>query len=464
MSTNKIYSPSNVDLTGFNLKSDAKPITEGVHKGRTYKVCTKTVQHGFFWKVWNGLAACLLTATTFGSASYTKKSAKLWQQAKTGQEIIKVRVWNFGKNESPALIKLKEPIKPFNFDSMHYDRAASSGKGPVGQAEKAAILWKHHEDVLNDQDNEQDREKGLLRDVEMLTSRYADREMEIGAIVHLKDGEYFVDRQFAEKGALVSVLKGREGQAPKIVCRGTATRRSATEGYASALNDVSIQIGQLGVQSIWPDLKSYLQENKIQKVEVLGKSLGGGQAQALAVLLEGQGIVVEHLITFASVGVGKEVNHIFLNEILEKRQKPFKMTVVRNGGSHAEIEVDYIPFIGGVHLGAGASAEKMQANVYYLALENQEIETCKQELPLHQLALKFLGSFKKAHTRQNTLVKFHWKKIEEKPEVQEHLQMGEGLEKYRAIFAKMLSYVLPNSLQHQPFSSYFKNGITAMPS
>lgn len=455
MFNKEIYFQSNVDLTDFVQKNNAKNITEGSHKGQTYKVYTKTVQHGFAWKVWNGLAACLLTAATFGSSSYVKKSSKLRHQAKTGQEIIKVKILNPKNAKNTPLIPLQAPTKPFNFESMLYDRAATSGKGAVGQAEKTAITWKHHCQVQK----EKDAERGFLRDVEMLTSRLADREMEVGRVVHLMDGNYIVDRQFVKKGAFVTLLKGMEGQTPKIICRGTATRKSATEGYTSGLNDVSIQIGQLGVQSIWEDLRSYLQENHIHNVEVLGKSLGGGHAQTLAVLLEGHGIVVDHLITFASVGVGSEINTVFTNQILQNRPNPFRMTVVRNSGSHEKKEVDYIPFVGGVHLGAGASPDKIQAQMYYLAFKDQNIEECVRGLPLHQLVLKFLGSFKKAHIRQTTLADFHWKKIDKNHELQIHLCTGEELEKYRSVVAKMLSYLLPKSYQHQPFSSYFAKQI-----
>lgn len=445
-----IYAPANIDLTGFSLKSNSKSIAEGVHKGRTYSVYTKAVQKNLAWKVWAGFTACLLTPVACASSFYAKKSSKLWRQARTGHEILKVKILNPLKKD-PSLIPLQAPAGPFNFDSMLYDRAASSGKGPVGQAEKSALLWKHHCDVHN----ELDAEQGFLRDVEMLTSRFADREPDVGTVVSLMDGNYFVARQFAKNGAFVSVLKGMEGQTAKIICRGTATRKTATEGYASGLNDVSVQIGQLGVQSIREDLKNYLQENNIQNVEVLGKSLGGGHAQALAVLLEGHGITVDHLITYASVGVGKEVNDVFLNQILQNRPHPFRMTVVRNAGSHAMSEVDYIPMVGGVHLGAEASPEKIQAKVYYLALKDQNIEECVPGLPLHRLALKFIGSFKKAHLRQNTLTDFHWKKIEDNHELQVHLKVGEELEGYRSVFARLLNFFLPKSLQHQSFSSFF---------
>ncbi len=344
------------------------------------------------------------------------------------------------------------PKLGFDSESMNYDCVHSYGPQLQARCEKAVILWTHHLDVLK----EQDPERGMYRDVEMLTSRYADREMDVGAVVHLMDGFFVVDRLFTAGGACVSILKGMQGQFPKIVCRGTAVGFRAAGSVLSIFDDISEQIGQNGVQAVWPDLKKYIDENAITNVEVLGKSLGGGHAQALAVLLEGHGTCVDHLVTNAAVGVGDDVNDVFNSRILANREKPFKITVMRSGGDHEKDEVDYVPLIGGSHLGLGASRDKVAISICYLGLPDQDIQTPNPEASLMQMGVRLVNSLVKAHSRQNTWKKFQVKKIEEYQEVQKQLALGNGTESYRRSIARVLAFIFPTILRHEYFADYFE--------
>lgn len=129
----------------------------------------------------------------------------------------------------------------------------------------------------------------------------------------------------------------------------------------------------MGVKNIWPNLSKDLKDNNINTVEILGKSLGGAHAQELAVLIEGVlKIRVDKLTTYCSVGTGRKINNLFKSEILAKRSTPFNIQVIRNGGDGSDDEVDYIPAVGGEHLGADAG-DKYKIEVTYIST-NQKVE------------------------------------------------------------------------------------------
>ncbi len=146
--------------------------------------------------------------------------------------------------------------------------------------------------------NESNKKIAELRDIEMLTSRLADREMQIGEIIHLNDGYFYVDH----------VLIG-----------------------------------------------------------------GGAYVQELVLLIESiNHIEIKKLITYCSVGVGEAINNLFINETLQNRMKPFQIQVVRNGGGSKD-QMDYIPTMGGVHLGEGSSPEQCKIEVCYIQPGNEEV-------------------------------------------------------------------------------------------
>ncbi len=260
-------------------------------------------------------------------------------------------------------------------------------------------------------------------------------------MLHLHDGYFFVDKVFVQGGAYVSVLRDLEQKLPaKIVCRGTALRPTATDGFRSGLNDALVQIGTLGITSIWPSLSKYLKDNKITDVEILGKSLGGAHAQELAVLVEGvHKINVKKLTTYCSVGVGKEINNLFQKEIANTRNTPFNIHVIRNGGNAAD-EADAIPAVGGVHLGEGLPKEKCQIEIDYIHSGRGKVNTLATTGSFFALPKNFIASFNTGHCRQSTLDEFSWNTIDDHIEKNEHLRIGEQLETIRKYAAHALNY------------------------
>lgn len=332
------------------------------------------------------------------------------------------------------------------------DKAKTSGKGFEGLAERVYICMHHHFKVIE----ESNKKAAELRDVEMLTSRLADREIRLGSVIHLHDGYFYVDKVIIGGGAYVAVLRDVEGVSyPKIVCRGTAMRSSATDGLKTGLNDLLLEIGTMGIKNVWPELARYLKENQIASVNILGKSLGGAHAQELAVLIEGVAqIKVERLITYCSVGAGNNINVLFKNEVLEKRETPFKIQIIRNG-SPLRDEIDYIPAVGGVHLGEGSSPDKCDIEVCYIQPEEQEeVGVYPKETAFFNLMKNFFRSFSSAHCRQTTLNKFSWKRIDA-GEVHEHLRVGNQLEKIRQCFAYLIHLLTLLLLNGKSFTSYF---------
>jgi len=331
-----------------------------------------------------------------------------------------------------------------------FDKAKTSGKGLEGLIERVYIRINHHFMVIN----EPDKKIAKLRDIEMITSRLADREMQKGEILHLSKGYFYVDHVIIGGGAYISILRDVKGvNTPKIICRGTAMRPTATGGLKSGINDILLEIGTMGVKNIWPELSKYLIENKIGSVELLGKSLGGAHAQELAILIEGiNGVEIKKLITCCSVGAGESINNLFKKEILQNRMRPFKIQVIRNGGS--EDQIDYIPTIGGVHLGEGSSSEQCKIKVCYIQPGNEEVGFLTTHPNRYNLIKRFLFTLSNGHSRQTTLKEFKWKIIDES-QINEHLSIGNQLEKIRKCLAYTIHFLTLSTLNAQSFTSYF---------
>lgn len=338
-----------------------------------------------------------------------------------------------------------------NIDALDVDKATTSGKGLQGLTERVSILAKHYFTTIA----EKDATAKTYRDAEMLTSRLADREIQKGAVLHLHDGYFYVDEVFVGGGAYVAILRNFNHQEPpKIICRGTAMRKSATSGWQSGVNDLLLEIGTMGIKSIWPKLSNYLKNNNINTVEILGKSLGGAHAQELAILIEGVlKIKVEKLTTYCSVGVGKKINNLFKSEILTKRSTPFNIQIIRNGGANSDDEVDYIPTIGGEHLGAEAG-DKCKIEVTYIS-PHQNVEICPLKSSLSHRIKRFISSFGVPHCRQTTLKNFYWRKIENKNDIEKHLQIGNQLEKIRKIIAWAINLLTLFIFNGKSFQSYY---------
>lgn len=338
-----------------------------------------------------------------------------------------------------------------NIETLSIDTAITSGKGLKSLTERVSILAKHYFTSIV----ETNEEAKMYRDVEMLTSRLADREIEKGTVLYLHDGHFYVDEVFIGGGAYVAVLRDFNNHSPaKIVCRGTAMRRTATGGLQSGLNDLLLEMGTMGIKNIWPSLSKYLKNNHINDVEILGKSLGGAHAQELAILVEGVlKINVKKLTTYCSVGVGEEVNELFKSEVLLKRRTPFHIQVIRNGGAGSDDDVDYIPTVGGKHLGADAE-DKCKIEIIYIS-PSKKVNTNPLESRVQQQIKRFIRSFGNSHSRQTTLKKFYWRKIENKDHIKKHLIIGNQIENVRKIFARSINLLTLFYLNGKSFKSYF---------
>lgn len=303
----------------------------------------------------------------------------------------------------------------------------------------------NHYFTLLTETNEQAK---IYRDAEMLSSRLADREIQKGTVVPLRDGYFYADEVFVGGGAYVAVLRDFNGiKTPKIILRGTAMRKTATDWLLSGLNDLLVQIGIMGTKSVWPKLSKYLKDNGINKVEVLGKSLGGAHAQELAVLIEGVSkVYVEQLTTCCSVGVDQEVHDLFEREVLANRTTPFNIRVLRN-------EKDRVPGVAGSHLGS-KNLDKCNTEFVYLSTA-ENVETYPLKLGFLQHLRELLLSFGAPHCRQNTLGKFFWKKIEDKDEIERHLQVGNQLEIVRKTIAWAINLVTFFIVNGRGYKSYF---------
>lgn len=353
------------------------------------------------------------------------------------QTLIKMAVFN--ENGPPPLefSSLEEVEELFlnispRLGQFYKDKAKTSGKGFEGICEKIYLQWHHYFSTLS----EQDPLKIKIRQAEFLTSRMADREFQKGNYIYLDKQQIFqVDKVITGRGAYISILKNvSDPSRIKIVCRGTAMRLTATEGFNSGFNDLEYEIGNRGVQACWPYISKYLEDQNIKDVEILGKSLGGAHAQRLAVLvMQFDEELLTNLTTFCSVGVGEEAESLF-KELIENKEHANKLqlTVIRNGGGNAvDQETDYIPCVGGIHLGSTVDSELLDLAVYYIHPTSEEIFSPDTERNIFQIGRRFASSFSGAHLRQSTLENFNYRRLDNNNEVMKALKMGAILERHR---------------------------------
>jgi hypothetical protein len=323
------------------------------------------------------------------------------------------------------------------------DKPRTSGKGLEGLAEKVYLQGLHHLNLASWRLLGTQETTLLLSDGEMLTSRLADREMQKGCMIQLSDGDFVVDQTFVAGGAYVSALRNFNHPFQlKLVCRGTAMRSTATGGYLSGLNDLLIDVGMMGVKSIWPEILQYFREQEIDEVEILGKSLGGSIAQELAVLIEGvANVPVKTLTTYASVGVSDSVHKIF-NKVHAEKAHTMHINVVRNGSSLPSGQ-DLITSVGGMHL--GVDTPNAQVKVYYLHDSKEASSVYSTTLNPGSIA-SFLFSGGMAHMRQITLLDFNWTVIEDSEDVQTELTMGAHNDSYRINLAHAINFITMGKL------------------
>lgn len=314
-------------------------------------------------------------------------------------------------------IFLDTPMKLKNFRN---DKVKTSGKGFTGLCEKVYLQWHHYFQTQS----EKDSVKKTIREAEFLTSRMGDREMRVGEYIYLDaDQIYLVDAVIAKEGAYVAILKNvNDPKSVKIVCRGTALRKGATEGLKSGLNDLQYEIGNGGTIAVWPEVADYLKDYAIKKVEIYGKSLGGAHAQRLAILVMGHSeATLQSLTTVAAVGVGQEAEVLFRKLIDTAQIKP-KITVIRNSG-------DYIPCLGGDHLGSSLVYD-LNPKVYYIHSE-EEIEKPNDKQSFWKKAKMLISSFSAPHVRQATLNNDFYVETIKNENKQEALKLGALMERQR---------------------------------
>ena len=161
------------------------------------------------------------------------------------------------------------------------------------------------------------------------------------------------------------------------------------------------------------------------------------------------------MTTFCSVGVGKQINQLFKNKILSKRKEPFKIHVIRAGGD-TEKDIDYVPAVGGVHLGADTDEDQCEIEVDYLNI-NDKLLTYPLEMGIFNLIKRFLNSFGISHCRQTTLKDFHWKRIDDRKEINKHLCVGNNLESIRKIVAYIIDIFTLFLFNGRSFKSYYRS-------
>ena len=310
------------------------------------------------------------------------------------------------------------------------DKAKTSGKGFEGLSEKVYLQWHHYFATQQ----EEDPEKLEIRQAEFLTSRMADREFQEGTYVYLGKSEVFqVDKTVVASGSYISILKNiSDPSKVKIVCRGTAMRRTATDGLMSGLNDLQYEIGNGGIQAAWPMVFEYLSQQNVREIEIYGKSLGGAHAQRLAILImKLPDCELTSLTTVCSVGAGVEAEALFKSYVeQDKRYHQLRQIIIRNGGNTKD-EADYIPCLGGDHLGSTVDAKYLDLRLYYIHPTAAQISPPHDNLNVFQYGMRLAASFSSAHVRQTTFTDFSYQRLDDRVAIQSALNMGLALERPR---------------------------------
>lgn len=331
-------------------------------------------------------------------------------------------------------------------DLFYIDIVSSASKSIKGLEERVFLTCFHEFQVRL----KTPEIPSFLRDAEMLSSRFIDREPPDGTVIHLEDGLFYVATTFCSGGAYIALLKDFTGnKPPKIVCRGTAFRWTSSSGFASGINDLLPEMGMMGIHTVWPFLHQFLKEQNIQSVEIFGKSLGGATAQELCVLIEGvANIHVDHLITVCSVGIGRDSNQFFLENVLPHHTgSPLKISVLRNNGQ----DIDYVPVVGGTHLGFQASPLLCTRSIYNLFPSDSSLSAISETESRYFYIKKLISSLGRTHCRQTTLKNFSYSVTTEAAQVNNLLNVGELLENVRqrvaTIFKRITLHRLNYSLQ-----------------
>jgi hypothetical protein len=318
----------------------------------------------------------------------------------------------------------------------YYDKVATSGKGAQGEMERLWSICSANQRAIG-----QDA-RVLYEQTELFTSRLADREPPLGTKAWYDNDFYVVDRTFAQGGAYITAWKSlNDPTRLLIVCRGTAFRRTATQGYMSACIDLGKEIGFYGIKSTWSTLQSYLQAGKFQSVDIMGKSLGGGHAQYLAALILAKSALrIERLVTYCSVGVPASVQKLYQKAVANKPWTP-AITIFRNGGEGHEM--DFVHFFGGSHI-----YSQGMTRLFYAVPKGQKLDSFDGCFAKIRGLILSLG---RAHTRQTTLRSYD---LIEKSDIQKEIADGESLEPLRQRVAQVFDFATFSYFNPQTFASF----------
>jgi hypothetical protein len=204
----------------------------------------------------------------------------------------------------------------------------------------------------------------------------------------------------------------------------------------------------LGARSIWKGLKNYLEKSQMTHVSVYGKSLGGAHAQYITALILGKtSLQVDKLTTFASVGVPYSVQNIY-NEIIPAKSEP-RIIILRNAGNAEKSQVDYIPFVGGIHLHS-----QNNTRVYYVSPPQQLLhpDFIPRDIHLLEKFKRLMDSFSHGHARQTTLSDYECHLSER---MDDDVNAGTQLEMFRRRSAQLLNIMTFGFLSGQSFREFY---------
>lgn len=255
-------------------------------------------------------------------------------------------LWPFGQKllKDHALIHL-------------FDKAFSAGKDLEGKLEILWLIAEHQLKATSDHN-----EWNEFCEFEFLASGLCDREPQVGLHITLPERPHKiwrVDWSHCESGAFIWVLRPVADLSQAIiVCRGTALRWRATQGFQSGLNDLLPKMGSWGFKSIWPSLRQWLTSESVKQVEVMGKSLGGTISQMVATaILHDTCIHVRNVHTLQSAGTDHRVHQIF-ERVLSSATHSISMQITRWNVHFNHLPVDLVPFLGGYHLGHSPESKR----------------------------------------------------------------------------------------------------------
>ncbi len=327
-------------------------------------------------------------------------------------------------------------------ENAYFDSSRSSGRGLEGLRERIKIQLDAIDFYLPS-----DQTGKWAYEVEVLTSRLADREMATGQMIRCSSGYFKCEAIFTGKGGYAAFLRDLREEKTMLVCRGTASRRSATGGLMSGLNNLLIEPGMLAVQALWPQIRTYLSDHNISHIDLYGKSQGGAQVQYLASLIHTYTTTrVTSLTTYASIGVNREVEEIFYNTF---KDTDINVSAIVNEGVPAQDEWDCIPLVGGVHVGLRLPS----ASAYSLLPSSTQRGDIKT-LSVFQKIKGFFKSFSKAHIRQTTLKPFRIEKMEN---TRHYFSLGLELEHFRKVAAWIVHILTLGLFNPISYKRYFES-------